>query len=295
MVAQINQAPLLVILGETASGKSALALMLAQKLNGEIICADSWTVRKYMDIGTAKPTKSEQLVVAHHLIDLVKPDENFTAVTFKQLAMQKIRDVSDRGKLPILVGGTGLYIDSVIYDFSFSPIGEISGRSNLESLSIPDLLSLIEDRRLSLENIDIRNKRRLIRLLLTNGNKPTRKPLRQNTLILGIKLNSDNLKQAVQYRVDKMIEAGIEQEVKLLSEQYGWKIEGMKGVGYAQWEKYFLGSQTIEETRLKIVKATLDLAKKQRTWFKRNKSIHWLKYPVDQAEVVDFVTTLLYK
>ena len=272
--------PILVIVGETASGKSALAFELAQRFNGEIICADSWTVRRGVNIGTAKPSAEEQALVPHHLLDVAGPDEDFTAAVFKRLANQAIADISSRNKIPILVGGTGLYIDGVIYDFGFLPGGDRQARQELSVLTNDQLIHKINELGLKLGTVDIRNKRRLIRLIETNGEQPTRQSLRPNTLIIGLKIERDELSNRITKRVDSMLAAGLEDEVRGLVETYGWGCEALKGVGYAQWEDYFLGSQTIEETRAKIIKATLDLAKRQRTWFKRNKSIHWVSTPV---------------
>jgi tRNA dimethylallyltransferase len=125
--------PLLVIVGETASGKTELSLRLAKQFNGEIICADSWTVRREANIGTAKPTEEEGAAVPHHLLDIVAPDEDFTAAVFKRLANQAIGDISNRGKLPIMVGGTGLYVDGVIYDYGFLAAGDRTEREELNS------------------------------------------------------------------------------------------------------------------------------------------------------------------
>ncbi len=285
--------PLLVIVGETASGKSALALELAKRFNGEIICADSWTVRRELNIGTAKPSNEEIRVVQHHLLDVAGPDEDFTAAVFKRLALDAIEDIGSRGKLPIMVGGTGLYIDGVIYNFGFLPSGDRSARAQLNKLSIEELLDKIEKLGLDLGDVDIRNKRRLIRLIETNGAQPTRHELRPNTLIVGLKIEREELNRRIQKRVDLMFERGLESEVSELVDHYGWDCEGLKGVGYAQWQDYFMGAQSLAETRAKIIKATLDLAKRQRTWFKRNKSIHWITTPVNRTEVVDIVTTSL--
>lgn len=286
--------PLIVVVGETASGKSSLALQLAQQFSGEIICADSWTVRREVNIGTAKPTAAEQALVPHHLLDVVGPDEDFTAAVFKKLANQKIKQIVSRGKLPILVGGTGLYIDGVIYDYGFLEEGDRQAREELNALSIEDLLERIKEQGIELGGVDVRNKRRLIRLLETQGAIPTRNELRPNTLVIGLRTERNVLEQRIADRVDAMLAADLEAEVRQLSEQYGWQCEALKGVGYAQWQGYFLGTQTLEETRQKIIKATLDLAKRQRTWFKRNKSIQWLDTPVKQIEVVDLVTTFLH-
>jgi len=285
--------PLLVIVGETASGKSELALQLAQQLNGEIICADSWTVRREVNIGTAKPTAEEQAAVPHHLLDVAGPDEDFTAAVFKRLALEAIEDIASRGKLPLLVGGTGLYIDGVVYDFGFLPAGDREEREALNRLSVAELLAEIEARGLELGGVDTRNKRRLIRLLETNGARPERGKQRSNTVIIGLQTDRTILNDRIEWRVDAMLAAGLEQEVEHLVRRYGWDCEALKGVGYAQWQDYFLGSATLELTRQRIIKATRDLAKRQRTWFKRNEQIQWFFTPVNVTEVVDFVTTHL--
>ncbi|HSW37325.1 MAG TPA: tRNA (adenosine(37)-N6)-dimethylallyltransferase MiaA [Candidatus Saccharimonadales bacterium] len=288
-------APLLVIVGETASGKSALALELAKKFNGEIIAADSWTVRREVNIGTAKPSAEEQAQVPHHLLDVAGPCEDFTAAVFKRLAFKAIDEITKRGKLPILVGGTGLYIDGVIYDFGFLPAGDRSARRKFNDLSIEELLAEIEAEGLPLGKVDVRNRRRLIRLLETNGAEPTKQALRADTLIIGLQIEREELKGKIINRTDKMIKAGLETEVRKLADEYGWGCEALKGVGYQEWQAYFLGSQNLEETRQRIIRDTLHLAKRQRTWFKRNKSIHWFNIPVDQSRIVDLVTTFLNK
>ncbi|MEK7594103.1 MAG: tRNA (adenosine(37)-N6)-dimethylallyltransferase MiaA [Patescibacteria group bacterium] len=293
MVANPRVSPLLVIVGETASGKTALSISLAQKLNGEIICADSWTVRRQADIGTAKPSAEEQKMVPHHLLDVVDPDEDFTAAVFKKLANEAIDEIASRGKLPIMVGGTGLYVDGVLYDYGFLPAGDRSEREELNQLTNEELLAKIDELGLELGEVDIRNKRRLIRLIETNGAVPTRQAMRENTLTIGLKYDRSELEKRVIGRVDGMLEAGLEDEVGAIAERYGWDCEALKGVGYAQWRGYFEGVETVEDARQKIIKQTLDLAKRQRTWFKRNKSIQWFTTPVNEAEIVDTITTFL--
>ena len=241
--------PLIVIVGETASGKSALALELAQQFNGEIICADSSTIRREVNIGSAKPSVEERALVPHHLLDVIGPDEAFTAAQFQKLANSAIADISSRDKLPIMVGGSGLYIDSIVYDYNFFGKGEAVDRHEM----------------------------------------------RDNTLVIGIKIERDELRQRVSDRVDQMFEAGLEGEVQQLVERHGWTCAALKGVGYSQWRDYFEASQTVAETRQKIIRDTMDLAKRQRTWFKRNKSIHWFINPVKRTSVVDCVTTFLSK
>ncbi len=287
--------PLIVIIGETASGKSALALEIAKQFDGELICADSWTVRRELNIGTAKPSADELALVPHHLLNIVDPDEDFTAAVFKRLANQAIADIVARGKLPIMVGGTGLYIDGVLYDYGFLEAGDREQRKRFDSMSISDVLKEIHVQAIELGDVDIRNKRRLIRLLETNGAQPTRAQLRPNTLLIGLQPERSELEQLIVKRVDIMLKAGLEGEVRQLVAGYGWQAEGLKGVGYAQWRGYFDSTESLAETRQKIIKATLDLAKRQRTWFRRNKSIHWFSTPVNLTDVVDLITTYLSK
>lgn len=287
------QPKLIVVVGETASGKSDLALRLAREFNGEIICADSWTVYKDFDIGTAKPTRLERAEVPHHLLDVADPRGGFSAAVFQQLAEPVIRGIASRGRVPILVGGTGLYIDSVLYHYSFMKEPSPEMRAELNAMSLDELIRRAEKQGVLRRDIDLRNKRRVIRLIETEGELPERRPLRQNTLIIGPKRPRDELEESVEHRTDAMLAAGLEDEVSELAERYGWDCEAMKGVGYVQWRGYFEGSADLAETRQKIIKATLDLAKRQRTWFKRNKSIQWFSTPIKWPNVVEVVTTFL--
>jgi tRNA dimethylallyltransferase len=285
--------PMVVIVGETASGKSALALEVARKFNGEIISADSWQVYRGFDIGTAKPTAEEQVAVGHHVIDIVDAPEGFSAAVFKRLATKAIEDILARGKLPILAGGTGLYIDSVVYDYGFLPRPSAALRAELNALTIPELIERAKRGGYDVDGIDTRNKRRIIRLIENQGALPTRANMRQNTVLLGIAVPRDTLRERVEARVDYMLEQGLANEVKYLADTYGWDVEPMKGVGYREFKEYFEGSQNIEQTRERIVVNTMALAKKQRTWFKRNKSIHWISAPVNLHGVDEFITTVL--
>lgn len=243
MESRPTNCPLIVVMGETASGKSALAMELAKRFNGEIICADSRTVYKGMDIGTAKPSVYEQRNITHHLLDIVGPNQDFTAAQFKELANGVIADVTERGKLPILAGGTGLYIDGVLFDFGFEKKGD-------------------------------------------------KKPMRLNTLVLGLEISKDELKARVHTRVEQMMAAGLVEEVKQLAERYGWQASALTGIGYREFQAYFAGLQTLPETIELIERNTILYAKRQRTWFKRNNSIHWLS---DPRVAVDLVTTFLNK
>jgi tRNA dimethylallyltransferase len=275
MVARGAGTELLVIAGTTASGKTDLALKIAKAYRGEIISADSWTVYKGFDIGTAKSTIKQQKAVNHHLIDVREATDGFNAPLFKELAESAIKDIQYRGKLPIMVGGTGLYIDSVLYDFGFLPSVSKDYREKFNAMSLPQLLEIAQLQAIDLEGVDKRNKRRVIRAIEAKGEKPTRKQLRQGTLIIGLRLPAEELKRRVELRVDAMLAAGLEQEVRELADKYGWEAEPMKGIGYREWREYFAGEQSLRQTRARIISATNNLAKRQRTWFKRNPDIQW--------------------
>ena len=284
--------PLIAIVGETASGKSALALELAEQFNGELICADSWTVYKGFDIGTAKPTAAEQARVPHHLLDVADPVEGFSAVLFQKLARQAIADITARGRLPIIVGGTGLYIDSILYDYGFLPPSDPKLRDELNALALEQVLDRANELGLDTTGIDLRNKRRVIRLIENNGVRPIKHELRSNALVLGVSVPREELRERVSLRVDAMLSAGLEKEVHELAEKYGWDVEPMKGIGYVEFREYFAGARDWAETRERIVSATMGLAKRQRTWFKRNSSIQWVS---DRSNAVGIVTTFLNK
>lgn len=276
---------LVTVVGETASGKSGVAMEIARQFDGEIINTDSWQIYKGMDIGTAKPSEREREKIPHHLIDIVEPDEEFTAAVYKRMAVEVIKEISSRDKLPILVGGTGLYIDGVLFDYSFAPPGESGQREALQQKTIPELLEIIQRKGLDMTGIDMRNKRRLIRLLETGGAKPEQSRLRPNTLVLGVSISRTKLRENIEKRTEAMFRAGLKHEVRELAEQYGWEVEAMKGIGYREFKPYFEGEQSLAETKRKITKSTLELAKKQRTWFKRNQHIQWVESTEDAKKL----------
>jgi len=288
----IRVSPLVAIVGETASGKSALAMDLAQKFSGEIICADSWTVYQGFDVGTAKPSLQDRTLVPHHLLDVADPNDGFSAAIFQRMAKAKIANIHERGKLPIMVGGTGLYIDSVVYDYSFLPPSSPALRQSLNEMSLDEVLSKAEGLGLDMTGIDLRNKRRVIRLIENSGVRPTKQAMRENTLMLGILMDRESIKARIESRIEHMFDIGLESEVRMLTERYGWDVEPMKGIGYREWREYFAEDQTIEETHERILKASTDLAKRQRTWFKRNRSIQWV---VDRSNAEEILTTFLNK
>jgi len=286
-----NQPPLIAIVGETASGKTALAIELAKKLGGEIICADSRTIYKDMDIGTAKPDGVEQAAVPHHLINVVRPDQSFTVADFKILADDKIREISGRGHIPFLVGGTGLYVDAVLYNFNFAGTPDLKERQRLQQLSVDELQAEHVRRGISLPE-NAKNPRHLIRSLETGGQKAQNNTLRNNTLVIGLSIDREALMQKLKRRVDTMIDHGFIDEVRRLADMYGWDVPAMQAPGYKAFRGYIEGILTLDEAKALFVRNDAQLAKRQRTWFKRNKSIHWIH---NSSEAVDIVTTFLNK
>jgi tRNA dimethylallyltransferase len=282
------------VVGQTASGKSELGLKIAKTWNGEIICADSTTIRRGINIGTAKPNDQQRKCIRHHLVDIIEPDEPFNVARFKKLALQVIQDIVSQGKLPIMVGGSGLYIDSVLYDYDFVPPSSTVNREELNKLPLAALLVKVQQIGLDITGVDVKNKRRLINLIKRNGRQPKKHNLRPHTLLIGIhSANKKILKRRIEMRLNDMLEDGLEEEVQKLIAQYGWECEALKGIGYREWREYFLGSINREELCQNIIQSTMDLAKRQQTWFQRNKSIHWLTAPVSWPVVVDLVTTFL--
>lgn len=242
---------LLVIVGPTASGKSALALEVAERLRGEIICADSRTVYKGLDIGTAKPSVAEQRRVPHHLLDVVDPDQNFSAVDFKQLALKSIDEIRSRGNLPIVVGGSGLYIDAVLFDYGFSPSEAARDDTNPRHVAkdVPRI----------------------------------QKPMRSDACVVGLEVHREILKRRISERIDVMLEAGFLDEVINIQANYPTS-KALLAPGYKAFSEHLAGRLSIEEAKALFIKNDFALAKRQMTWFRRNKNIHWLGNPDTYVE-----------
>lgn len=283
--------PLLVIAGPTASGKTALAIRLAKKLNGEVISADSMQVYKEMNIGSAKPDAEEMDGVRHHLLDIIEPDTDFSLEQFARLCHAAIRDVHERGKLPILAGGTGLYIDTVtenrpLSENSFDP----SVRQRLEKEwedeggeAIYARLSRIDPE--AAAALHPHEKRRILRALeiyYTTGETKTAHLEKKSEkiydyFIFSLELPREILYNRINRRVDKMMEAGLLAEVEKLYERLrGSRHTALQGVGYKELIWFLEGRATLDEAVALIKRNTRRLAKRQMTWFRANPEIHWL-------------------
>lgn len=282
--------PLVVIVGPTASGKSDLAMHVAQKHNGEIICADSRTVYKGMDIGTAKPTVEDRAKVKHHLLDVVEPNEFFSAADFKHHANEALADIRNRGKLPILVGGTGLYVDAVIFDYQFGQPADLQLRSELSELTVEELQQYC--RRLHIEiPVNNKNKRHLIRAIELNGLPKKTGVLILNTFVVGIAPSNDALKERIIKRAYSMVDLGIANEVRSLTNKYGWEREAMKGNIYRVFRGVIEGGKSVNIAIDEFIRSDLALAKRQRTWFKRNPAIIWGTPEDLEKRIDDYIRT----
>jgi len=271
---QQDELPLVVIVGPTASGKSSLAMRLAEEYSGEIICADSRTVYKNMDIGTAKPSKEDQQRVPHWGLDLVNPGEHFTAADFKKYALQKISEVRKRGHVPLLVGGTGLYIDGVIFDYDFVK-PDPTLREHLESLSLDDLKKYCANNNIKLPEND-KNRRYVIRAIERKNvsGKGLSTPI-PNTIIVGIATERDELRHRILNRSEQLFENGMVEEAKKLGEMYGWDSEAMTGNIYRLVRQLLDGEFDESELKQRFDTSDWQLAKRQLTWLKRNPFITW--------------------
>lgn len=287
----IKRLPLIAVVGPTASGKTSAAISLAKELNGEIICADSRTVYKGMDIGTAKPTLDEQAGVPHWGLDLVEPGDYFTVADFKEYALKKIDEIRSRGHVPFLVGGTGLYVDAILFDYQFGPPADPEERAQLEKMSLEDLHDYCRKNSISLPENKL-NKRYVIRAIeqKSTSAKGRNVPI-ENSIIVGIATNREELRSRIEQRSEQIFESGVVDEATILGKKYGWDNEAMTGNIYPLVHSYLEGALTYSQMVEKFTTLDWRLAKRQLTWLKRNKFIHWLPL----TEVHGYVAGLLVK
>lgn len=268
--------PLIVIAGPTASGKTGLAIKLAKKYNGEIICADSRTIYRGMDIGTAKPTSKEMSGVPHWGLDLVNPGEYFSASDFKDYSLKKIDEIRSRGRIPFLVGGTGLYIDGIIFDYKFGVQANEELRQALQEKSVQELQTYCLKNNIKLPENN-KNKRYLIRVIESNEAKPERETrLIDNCIIVGITTKKFELRSRIEERAYSILSDGAIDEAKELAAKYGWDNEAMSGIVYRLIREYIDKKIELSDLRTKFAIHDWHLAKRQITWLKRNKCINWV-------------------
>lgn len=278
------------IVGPTAVGKTDLAIAVAKILDGEIISCDSMQVYKGMDIGTAKPTEEEQDNVSHHLLSILKIDQEFNVAEYQQMCKELIADVNSRNKLPILVGGTGLYYQAVVDNYQFFPMGSrdqvrwkwnnIIDRKGLD-YAYEYLKKIDQDYAAKISKNDRKRIIRALEVFELTGNPFSDYQIREkntyNLAVVGLYLEREELYQRINQRVDEMLRRGFIEEVQGLREQgYNLTHKPMQALGYKQVYFYLKGFVTEEEMREDIKRETRHYAKRQFTWFKKDEQIHWI-------------------
>ena len=277
----------IVICGPTASGKTALSIELAKKINGEIVSADSMQIYKDMDIGTAKPTKQEMGEIKHYLLDFVSPEDRYSVAQYKQDAKKAIKEIINKGKTPIIVGGTGLYVDSLIYEIEYNDIKlDEEYRKKLEKIAEEQGLEELYKKAVEIDpeamkKISQNDKKRIMRVLeiyhstgktKTEQEKESRKnPVEYDYRVFAINWDREILYQRINKRVDIMVEQGLIEEVKEILNKYDKFPTAMQGLGYKEVVDYLNGIYTKEEMIEKIKLETRRYAKRQLTWFRKNK------------------------
>lgn len=299
---------IVIIAGPTASGKTKIGIELAKKIDGEIVSADSMQIYKYMDIGSAKPTREEMQGVPHHMIDVVDPKEEFSVALYRQMAVDCIDNIIKRGKVPIIVGGTGLYINSLTYPLDFTETAKDEEyRFYLQNLAeekgshfIHEMLKDVDPE--SYNRLHPNDLKRIIRALevYKNTGRPISEFQRQskkreidfNLAYFGLTMDRTKLYERINQRVDEMFEKGLIDEVKKLKEMgYTKDMTSMQGIGYKEVFDYLDGYLTLEEVKDIIKQNTRRYAKRQLTWFRREDRIFWIN--LDEFSSIDEVLNVM--
>lgn len=288
----MSKEKVIVICGPTASGKTALSIELAKKINGEIVSADSMQIYKEMNIGTAKPSLEEKQGIPHYVMDCISPEQRFSVADYKKMAKDAIKTILEKGKKPIVVGGTGLYVDSLIYEIEYPELQlDEEYRKFLEKRVEEDGLEKLYHEAMSIDEeatrkISINDKKRILRILeiyhstgktKTQQEKESRKKEPEYDYhVFAIDWSRELLYQRINKRVDIMIKQGLIEEVKLILERHKIFPTAMQGLGYKEVEEYLEKQITKEEMIEKIKQETRRYAKRQLTWFRKNKQTIWL-------------------
>ena len=284
------------IVGPTASGKTKLSVALAQALDAEIVSFDSMQIYRTMDIGTAKPTLQERGGIVHHMFDVAEPTEDFSVSRYVQMADICVQDILSRGKIAILVGGTGLYVDSLIAGREFAPYPSTGRREELEKRAASEGIDAIYRELCAVdpeaaEQIHPANQKRVIRALevyletgrtISEHNRETKMhPPKYDPLWIGLDyVNRKALYARIDRRVEQMLEQGLEQELKdLLARGISPHATSLQAIGYKELIAYLQGEGTLQEAVEEIQRSSRRYAKRQRTWFRRNEKINWIELP----------------
>lgn len=295
----------IVICGPTASGKTKLSIELAKKLNGEIVSADSMQIYKEMNIGTAKPTKEEMQGIKHYLLDFVSPDKRYSVAEYKKDAIEAIEKIIEKGRVPIVIGGTGLYINSLIYGIEYPETEiDLDYREKLEEIAKNEGISKLYEMAKKIDaeamkTISENDKKRICRVLEiyhATGKTKTEQEIesrkkgpKYNYLVFGINMEREKLYDRINRRVDIMLVDGLIEEVKEISEKYKEFPTAMQGLGYKEVVEYLNGDISKEDMINKIKMETRRYAKRQLTWFRRYENITWLDGLEDVQKNIDII------
>ena len=300
------------VAGPTASGKTSFAVALAKELNGEVVSCDSMQIYKYMDIGTAKPTLAEMDGIVHHMLSVAEPQEDFSVSRYCEMASPIVDDIIDRGKTAIIAGGTGLYMDALIRGNSFAPYPATGRRQELEAIAaekgieaVQEMLRKVDPE--SAERLHPSDQKRIIRAMevyLETGKTITAHNLETQAIpprydpvwfALNDQERSD-LYARIDHRVEQMLDMGLLQEIEdLLARGIPAKCTAMQAIGYKEFLAYRSGECTLDDAVAQLQQASRNYAKRQLTWFRRNKAIHWLVRQPGQgnAEILDAARQIL--
>ena len=295
----------IVICGPTASGKTALSIELAKKIDGEIISCDSMQIYKDMNIGTAKVTKEEMQGIRHYMIDFVSPDTRYSVADYKNDAEKAIETIINKGKIPIIVGGTGLYVDSLIYGIEYPEIKfDEEYRKRLEKEADEKGLEFLYNKakeidKQAMQKISLNDKKRIIRVLEiyhATGKTKTeqeiesrKKEIKYEYKVFAINMDREKLYERINKRVDKMIENGLIEEVENLKKKYNHFPTAMQGLGYKEVVEYLQNQITRDEMIEKIKQESRRYAKRQLTWFRKNKETIW----IDGLEKIEYNISII--
>ena len=284
----MDKKKVIVICGPTASGKTSLGIQIANLVNGEIISADSMQIYKDMDIGSAKPTIEERAQATHHLVDFVDPDRRYSVADFKMDAESKIKEILKKNKVPIIVGGTGLYVNSLIYNIQYNEVEtDLEYRKLLESIDAKDLYKMAEGiDPVALKKIASTDRKRISRILeiyhstgktKTELEKESRHETEYDYKIFVLNMDRQKLYDRINLRVDLMIKDGLVDEVKRMLEKYSEFPTAMQGLGYKEIVDYLNGNCLLDEAIEKIKLETRRYAKRQLTWFRSYDNATWIE------------------
>lgn len=298
-MANITKPKIVAVVGPTASGKTGLSIALAKKYNGEIVSADSRQIYHGMDIGTAKPPTSERSNIPHHLIDIKNPDEDYTVADYKHDAIAAIDDILGRGKLPILVGGTGLYVDAVLDNLDIPKIkADLKLRTEIENdiaeHGLATVFKKLVDRDPEAANIvDPQNPRRVVRALevaILTGEPFTVQRTKNESLFdalkIGLSPTPEVLRERIDLRIDLMLQDGLMDEVETLLKEYGKTCAAFEAIGYREVIDYLDGKISLEQAADIMKHNTWHYAKRQMTWFRKEKNIQWITKPEEAEKLV---------